>query len=180
MAVARNRLPSIIVALGAVMFAGPVLAACQPGPFAFSLPAQRLDERLQELVHVTGCAVEVDPSLLDGKRAYALAGDLSTDQAFIASVRGSGLEAGLADDHWRVNRAQQRYFAERVETLQGAIADARKSGAIAPARAKKLTAHLAAVATEVPRLVRQQGFLSAAERASYERTLKEAEQSLGR
>ncbi len=94
--------------------------------------------------------------------------------AFIASVCGRGLEAGPADDHWRVNRAQQLYFAERVETPQGAAADARKCGAIAPARAKKLTAHLGAVATEVPRLVRQQGFIGAVERASYARTLKEA------
>ncbi|MEA9556742.1 hypothetical protein VC273_12720 [Xanthomonas nasturtii] len=178
MSVARNRLPSIIVALGAIICAAPVFGACQPGPFAVSLPAQRLDERLQELAHVTGCAVEVDPSLLQGKRAAVLTGSLTADQAFIESVRGSGLEAGPADDHWRVNQAQQLYFAERVETLRSAIADARKSKSMTPVRAKKMTAYLSKIAADVPKLIREQGFLSAAERASYARMLKDVEQSL--
>ncbi|MCC8618821.1 STN domain-containing protein [Xanthomonas vesicatoria] len=180
MSVVRNRLPALVVALGAILCAGPVFAACQPGPFAVSLPAQRLDERLQELAHVTGCAVEVDPTLLQGKHAVALSGSLTTDQVFVQSVRGSGLEAVPADDHWRVNQAQQLYFAERVETLRSAIADARKSKSITPERAKKLTAYLSKIAVDVPRLVREQGFLSAAERASYGRMLKDVEQSLGR
>ncbi|WP_372361242.1 STN domain-containing protein [Xanthomonas sp. NCPPB 1325] len=178
MSAVRRRLSSIVIAVGAVMCAGPVMAACQPGPFTLALSAQRLDERLQDLAHQAGCAVEVDPSLLQDKRVQALSGTFTADQAFIQSVRGSGLEADYASDHWRVNRAQQLYFAERVETLQSAITDARKSNAITGRQAKTMNAQLSKMAVEVPKLVRQQGFLSAAERASYERTLKEIEKVL--
>ena len=111
MSVVCNRLLPIAVAFGNVFLcAGQAVAACQPGPFPLSLPAQRLDERLQELAHRTGCAVDVDPGLTQDKRSVALSGSLTADQAFIQSVRGSGLEVRPVQGRWHVDRAQQHYF----------------------------------------------------------------------
>lgn len=176
-----NRLLPIVVAFGNVFLcAGQAVAACQPGPFALSLPAQRLDERLQELAHRTGCAVDVDPGLMQGKRSVALSGSLTADQAFIRSVRGSGLEVRPVQGHWQVDRAQQHYFFGRTAVLREAIAQTRKQGDVTQGQSRRLVAELAKVETGVLRHVREQGFLSAAERASYERTLTAVDQALRR
>ncbi len=162
----------------ALFCSSPVTAACQAGPFAIALPEQRLDERLQDLAHRTGCFVAVEPALLEGKRAPALDGLLTSEQAFLQSVRGRGLETGPSQGHWRIDRAQQIQFAARIALLRARLADAAHGTAITPKAAGTLDRELDAIAVDVPAQVRAQGFLSAAERASYGKRLDAVERSL--
>lgn len=168
------------VAIALPAFAAPAVAACRAGPVTVALPAQRLDERLQALARLTGCTVDVDPALLAGRRAAALRGAMPTDQAFFRSVRGSGLEAGPVQGHWRVDRAQQVYFAARIADTEARLRGAERGRRIAPAQAADDRRTLARIGTGVTRYVRDQGFLSAAERSSYTALLDRLDQRLRR
>ena len=166
----RFRRPYLAVAaitMASLFGITPALAACQPGPMPISLPAQRMDERLQALAHATGCHVDVDDALIAGKRVLPLRGTLPTDQMFFRTVQGSGLEVEPNQGHWRVSRDQQRYFAQRIARIGSDIAAARRNRRITAAQAAGYQRELATVRSGVPHYVREQGFLSAAERSSY-------------
>ncbi|MCD0247791.1 hypothetical protein [Xanthomonas melonis] len=62
--------------------------------------------------------------------------------------------------------------------LRETIAQARKQGDVTQGQSRRLVAELAKVEKGGLRHVREQGFLSAAERASYERTLTAVDQAL--
>ena len=162
----------------ALLLALPAAAECTKGPFRVKLPAQRLDERVQALAHVTGCFMQVDPALLADRSAPAVRGRLTTEQVVLRSLRGTGLEAAPRKGHWRIDRAQQVRFARRVESLRTTLEQQRAS--VPPARAAAMTRTLARVETGVARDVRRQGFLSAAERSSYDATLDTVAKRLGR
>lgn len=162
----------------ALLAATPSLAECLRGPFKMTLPAQRLDERLQDLAHRTGCFMEVAPQMLADRQAPAVRGRLTTEQALLRSLRGTGLEGAPYKGHWRVDQAQQTRFARRIASLRETLAQ--QHGQVRPAQAAKATRTLAWVEKRVARDVRQQGFLSAAEKASYNRALDDVAARLGR
>ncbi|WP_252347237.1 MULTISPECIES: STN domain-containing protein [unclassified Gluconobacter] len=87
-----------------LVFAYPVMAsaACTNDAFPIALPIQRMDERLQDLAHKTGCFMEVDPSLLQDLKAPALSGKLTARQALTKSLKGSRLRYRFVKDHWRI------------------------------------------------------------------------------
>ncbi|KAB7764721.1 hypothetical protein CKY51_16975 [Xanthomonas maliensis] len=162
----------------AALLAPPAMAVCQQGPFAVALPAQRLDERLQQVAHITGCFVEVEPALLAGRRVGAVEGQLSSEQLFLQTIRGSGLEVHPVGDHWQVDRVQQQAFADRIAVLERRLVAARDQGAVSRRVAAGLRRQLHAVDRQVLQAVRTQGFLSAAERVSQERALDAIAQAL--
>ena len=97
------------VGLFVILFSVPVSASaeCKQSPFSLELPNQRMDERLQNLAHQTGCFVEVDPALLGTMRAPAVSGVLTPRQAFSRSLKGSGLSYRFVKDHWKITSQSQ-------------------------------------------------------------------------
>ncbi|MCW2264731.1 hypothetical protein M2305_000678 [Gluconobacter cerinus] len=97
------------VCLLVILFSVPVSASaeCKQSPFSLELPSQRMDERLQNLAHQTGCFVEVDPALLGTMRAPAVSGVLTPRQAFSRSLKGSGLRYRFVKDHWKITSQSQ-------------------------------------------------------------------------
>lgn len=162
---------------GALAFAMPAAAECLRGPVRVKLPAQRLDERVQALAHATGCFMEVDTALLAERRAPALRGRVTTDQAVRRSLRGTGLEGVPYKGHWRIDRHQQDRFARRIATLRATLDQQR--GALSPARGAAIARDLARVEKGVTRDVRRQGFLGAAERSRHDATLDRAAKRMG-
>lgn len=67
----------------------------------------------------------------------------------------------------------EAYISVRVSVLQADISTARKTRQLTQAQADSLWQHTSRVRNDARRFVEQQGFLSAAERASYDRELDE-------
>ncbi|WP_293977617.1 hypothetical protein [Sphingomonas sp.] len=87
-------------------------------------------------------------------------------------------------------RPAQPHAAHRADTLQIKLNDRakaihekliaiRKAGRVSPAEAAAMTSKLAWVRADSAKYVKQQGFLSAGESASYNRALDEIEKKLG-
>ncbi|REC94953.1 STN domain-containing protein [Kushneria indalinina] len=147
----------------------PANAACQLQAMTYDYPEQRLDQALQQFAHTSGCPVEMDNALVEGHRAQALSGSFTPDAALIQLVRGSGLEVHLDNGHYRVNQSDRERINDRIETLRYRVESARNDETLSPAAADALDAQLDAIAAQSDQLITEQGFLSAAEKASYER-----------
>lgn len=95
--------------LFALAFACPTAAsaACTSDALPIALPIQRMDERLQDLAHKTGCIMEVDPALLHDLKAPAISGNLTARQALTRSLKGSRLRYRFIKDHWRITSMRQ-------------------------------------------------------------------------
>ncbi|WP_456268789.1 STN domain-containing protein [Kushneria sp. AK178] len=158
-----------LLAGAAMACALPASAACQVQAMVYDYPEQRLDEALQQFAHTSGCPVEVDDALLEGHRASALDGSFTPDAALIQLVRGSGLEVHLDKGHYRINQSDRERIDDLIETFRYRIGNARGDGTLGPHDADALMTQLDAIEAQSDQLITEQGFLSAAERAGYER-----------
>ncbi|WP_438765323.1 STN domain-containing protein [Kushneria sp. TE3] len=147
----------------------PANAACQLQAMTYDYPEQRLDQALQQFAHTSGCPVEMDNALVEGHRAQAVSGRFTPDAALIQLVRGSGLEVHLDDGHYRVSQSDREHIDSRIETFRYRIGSARGDGTLDPHNADALMTQLDAIEAQSDQLITEQGFLSAAEKASHER-----------
>ncbi|ART63141.1 STN domain-containing protein [Kushneria marisflavi] len=154
------------IALGVAM---PASAACQIQAIRYDYPAQRMDQALQQFAHTSGCPVEVDNTLVDNHQARALSGRFTPDAALIQLVRGSGLEVHLDNDHYRINQSDRERINDLVKTFRYRIESARDNDELSQNDARALDTQLDAIEAQSDQLITEQGFLSAAEKASYER-----------
>ncbi len=175
---------ALLIGLGAA--ASPAAAECMRGPFSVDMAADRLDVRVQEIAHKTGCAMSVDPDLLRGKRAPRLRGSYTTAQMLNLTLMNSGLASTWDTDHWtivrhggdaaRVSPRQEHEQAitdlrNRFARTDARIETARRSRAITPARASALHRQVAKTRASMAALTRRQGFVSRAELVTYQNTL---------
>ncbi|RJS91427.1 STN domain-containing protein [Salinisphaera sp. Q1T1-3] len=159
----------LIILTAILLFGARAEAACQPAAAHYDLPAQRLDTALQEFAHISGCPVNVNTQLLDGHKAPALQGRFTPSVALIRLVRGSGLEVHFDETQLAVNQDDRQQMNQRVQQLEARLKGAVSSRQIDAGTADDLRAQLEAASDEAGQLIRQQGFLSAAEKASYDR-----------
>lgn len=90
----RPCLLAVAIALAASPFAPLALAdgvASITAPRGFNIPAGDLGETLSRIAHETGQVLSVSPALIAGKRAPAVQGQLSAEQAINQALSGSGL-----------------------------------------------------------------------------------------
>lgn len=71
---------------------GTPTAATAARTYAFDLPAASLTDTIRAIGRLTGASVEVDPQLLQGKRAPAVSGTMSAEAALDAALAGSGFK----------------------------------------------------------------------------------------
>lgn len=170
MRVANLRSYFLLACLGFLMCAS-ARAVCQPTPEPYHLPKQRLNQALQEFAHISGCFVNVNTALLDGKTANALDGNFSPSVALILLVRGSGLEVHARMGKLSVNESDQKNLAKRADILESSLKTAERNKTLSPDTAKYLLKQLKEIPRQAATLVREQGFLSPAERLDYDRLL---------
>lgn len=91
----------------ALAFPTVAFGACTKDPVPISLPIQRLDERLQDLAHLTGCMMQVDPSLLTDLSAPAISGNLTARQTLRQSLKGHHLRYRFSRDHWKITSTRR-------------------------------------------------------------------------
>jgi type II secretory pathway component GspD/PulD (secretin) len=81
----------LILALALIASAFTSAGAAEAGPVALSIAAQPLDAALRALSAATGAPVAFSQTLLDGRNAPAVAGNLTARQAAERLLEGSGL-----------------------------------------------------------------------------------------
>ncbi|MGY2259485.1 TonB-dependent siderophore receptor [Pseudomonas sp. SDO55104_S430] len=81
---------SLSVAVALASLAGPAMAQAQT--LSFNLPAGPLASTLNAIASQSGQIVSLEPSLVQGKQAPALIGQMSPEQAMQTALTGSGLQ----------------------------------------------------------------------------------------
>ncbi|AWN17717.1 hypothetical protein SALB1_3523 [Salinisphaera sp. LB1] len=157
-----------VVVAGAAM---PAVAACLPDAAGYDFAAQRLDSALQQFAHTSGCPVRVDLGRYGRLKTSALKGRYTPADALVRLVRGTGLEVHVDNGKYAVNRADRHALKARIAATRSAISTARHGGIIGKARAAGFNQQLDSVWRNAQSLIRRQGFLSAAEKASFDRLI---------
>lgn len=98
---ARHHAVAAGIALLAVQLSPAALAQAAPAPATaastdFHIPAQPLDQALAQLARQAGLQLLATPELVQGRRAPAVEGRLSTAAAVARLLRGSGLEGHVS------------------------------------------------------------------------------------
>ena len=89
---------AILFMLAGGLAGSPAAAQGDAAPVtSYELPAGELAASLKELARETGLTLSVDPELVTGKRAPAVAGAPSAEAALDQLLEGSGLEGGIKD-----------------------------------------------------------------------------------
>ncbi|MBO3273368.1 STN domain-containing protein [Hymenobacter defluvii] len=135
-------------------------------------------QALTDLSRQTGCPVQYEQQLVQPFRSPAIAGRLTTADALLQLVKGTGLEVHTTNDKLSVSQADQQAISSKAAALQTQVGQAVKAQKLPQHATTALYAELGAVRTSVVTLAKQQGFVSAAEKASYQRTFAKAEQLL--
>lgn len=173
--------PRVILALGTLALSTATAFAQAPcHPTTFHIAAGTLEQALTTLATQAGCPVQYDKKLVQSFRAPAVQGNLTAADALIRLVHGTGLEAHSEATGFSVSQADQEKIGLRAATLQAQLGQAVKAQTLAQPIANTLYGELAEVRTSVTTLAKQQGFVSAAEQASYQRTFAKAEHLLAK
>lgn len=151
---------------------------CQNVPMHIDIPAQPMTTALDLLTRQTRCPIsrEVDVSKL---RSTAVKGTMKPVDAIVATVRGSGLEAKPVKQGLMVGRFDQRQIASHADMLERRISARQATGRLSAVRASALRRSLDQVRRQTTTLARNQGFISAAEKASFQRTFRAIGTALG-
>lgn len=157
--------------------AQPAPYNCQNDPVRIDIRAQALLTALDALSRQTNCPIsrDVDVTKLRGN---AVRGRMSPANAIVALVRGTGLEAHPVRQGLAIDRSGQQEIAARADALDRRIRVRQTAGHLTPGRANALSRQVAQVRRQAVLFARQQGFVSAAEKASFQRTFKEIDAAL--
>lgn len=151
--------------------------ACAQLPATINIAPNRLDKALSQLAGQISCSIKYDPRAAQAFHNSAVKGKLTPCEALIQLVKGTGLEVHL-DKQLVVNQADQEAIGLKAATLQASLGQAIKAHTLTQQTANQMYSQLGNVRTSVVEVVKKQGFVSAAEKASYQRTFKQVQQLL--
>lgn len=153
------------LALGsATASAAPAAAECNRAPAAYAMPAQRLDQAVQQLAHISGCFVKMDLAMVADRRAPALKGRYRPEEALARLVRGTGYTAHSTPEGLAFDGDLLAVTMSQARALRTAVQTHARAGHLSPAQATRLRATLTEVERTVPRQVNAQGMLTPAQK----------------
>ncbi|MFG6666878.1 hypothetical protein ACGK9R_07185 [Halomonas sp. HNIBRBA4712] len=148
-------------------------AECTRDPIALDLPAQPMNQALAQLAMRSGCAIPSAQRITE--TAPAVSGTYRPEEALWALLQDSGWEGYPTRDGLEVSKREQRRVHAESAALRERIA---ANEALSPDERQRYLAELEAVEQSVVQLAREQGFISAAEKASYRRSFEQLEAAL--
>jgi hypothetical protein len=151
---------------------------CQNDPVRVDIPAQTLSSALDTLSQQTKCPISRDADVA-GLGGNAVKGRMKATDALIALVRGTGLEGHPVRQGLAVDRTVQQEITKRADTLERRIQEHKEAGRLPAARAVSLNRQVAQVRRQAETYARRQGFVSAAQKASFKRTFQQVDAALG-
>jgi hypothetical protein len=149
---------------------------CYQTPIKINVTADRLDKAILALSSQTECNIAFDKKVVQNYRSKALKGELTPSDALIALVKGTGLEVHAGQNNLKVNQEDQLTICIKATTLQETLNQAIKKQKVSKTIANQKINELSEVKVSVVDLAKKQGFISAAEKASYSRTFKEVQE----
>lgn len=147
-------------------------------PIKVDVASQQMDRALTEFSKETHIAVVFQSKDVTKFKSNTVKGSKIPFDAVVQLVRGSGLEVHPSKAGFTVNREDQQNFGLKAAELQAELNQAVKSQTMKQDAANSLFKQLSDVRTSVVELATKQGFVSAAEKASYQRTFNQVKRSL--
>ncbi|MBL8267965.1 STN domain-containing protein, partial [Steroidobacter sp.] len=105
------------IAMAACSFVVTSTSYAQGAEQRFDIAEQSLSKALLELSRQSGVNIVVDPNIVAGKRAPALVGGRSVDEALAKLLEGSGLVAERSSDNTVVVKEQPQRHTDALETV---------------------------------------------------------------
>ncbi len=152
------------------LFTLPAYANCQREAASYDLPAQQMDEALEQLAQRSGCFISTRITHTDDVQAPPLSGTYRPEEALWELLIGSGLEGYLTDDGLEVSQREQMWVKAHTQMLRTEI---KGRDTLSDEEQQTYLQELDTLERSVSELAREQGFISAGEHASYERSLNE-------
>ena len=170
---------SMVVALLSFALGSSAFAMCQREAHPYDNPAGRMDSSMQTLAHQTGCPIDFDLNIAPRRQVRAIRGNFTPTEALSRTLQGTGWEAHETAQGLAVNRQDQLRVLTQVFALKQQVKWAVEDGLFTRTRGLLLTHQLEQTQTSVQEVARSQGFVSAAEMASYQRTINEVKMVVG-
>lgn len=153
---------------------------CKSSPTVIHITSGPLQKTLADFSTQLGCPVQYNRRVVQSVRGNAVQGKLAPSEALIQLVQGTGLEAHYDNNKLSVSQADQLATKRTASALQVRLKQAASAQKVSLAASTAMQAELEQVKTSVVKLATQQGFVSAAEKASFQRTFARAEQLLAK
>lgn len=158
-------------------FADEVKYDCQNSKVKVNIQSQPIASALDQLSRQTRCPISKDASL-EGVVSHKVSGYMTPINALVELSKETGLEALTLRQGLGIGRYEQDKLELRAEDLKHRIKKAVDNKSMAPERAKRLNAKLDKIVGDAKVLAKKQGFVSAGEVASYERSMVEISKSI--
>jgi len=152
--------------------------ACSTKPVKIQVSAGQLDAAISQLSSQINCEIVYDKDLAQRFKSNAVSGNLAPWEALIMLVKGTGLEVHADKNKLDINQTDQQDIKIKASKLQEDVNEAVRSKKITQKVANHIYAELGEVKISAGELAKNQGFVSAGEKASYERTFKETRKLL--
>jgi len=149
-------------------------------PIKIDVLPDRLDKALLVFSSQTDCKIAFETKVVQNFRSKAVKGNLTPPNALIALVKGTGLEVHAEQNILKINQEDQLTICTKATTLQETLKQAIKNQKVSKTIANRKINELGEVKLSVVDLAKKQGFVSAAEKASYGRTFKEVQELVDR
>ncbi|WP_447553312.1 STN domain-containing protein [Vreelandella sp. EE22] len=141
----------------------------------YAFPAQRMDIALQHLAQHSGCFIDADWARLSNSQAPAVRGNYRPEEALWELLKNSGWEGYTTDNGLQVNQREQTWVNEHTKDLRARI---EPQEPLSGTERQAYLDELNELERSVHELAREQGFISAGERASYQRSVEALEKQL--
>jgi len=153
---------------------------CEDTIVKVNVSANRLDRALAELSSQIACPINYDKKSSKSFRSGTVKGMLKPSDALVKLITGTGLEVHNENNQLVINKMDQQATILKATSLQADLNKAIKSQKVSSKIANEMYTELGDIKTSVTEFAKSQGFVSAGEKASYQRTFEKAQQVLTR
>ena len=153
---------------------------CEDTIVKVDVSANRLDLAIAELSSQIACPISYDKKFSKRFRSGTVKGMLKPSDALIKLITGTGLEVHNENNQLVINKMDQQATILKATSLQTDLNKAVKSQKVSSKIANEMYTELGDIKTSVTEFAKSQGFVSAGEKASYQRTFEKAQQVLTR
>lgn len=167
-------LPSVCAATLILFVSASSLADnCQNGPVQVDISSQPVSQAVKLLSKQIGCPISVDANL-ENRTSHSVKGTMTPPDAIAALARGTGLEGVVLRQGLGIGHYEQKAFQIKTDEVLAKVRQRISEHRLTAAQGKKIQDSMKMLMEDLKKSVREQGFLSAGEKASYQRTLDEA------
>lgn len=145
---------------------------CQNEPVMIDISSQPVSQALKVLTKQTDCPVSIDASL-ENITSNRVKGTMTPPDAIVALARGTGLEGVTLRQGLGIGHYEQKAFQAQADDVLRTVRQRVSEQRLTNSQSKKIQSSMKSLMESIKKNVREQGFLSAGEKASYERTLEE-------